>query len=200
MMIRATRDFWRRVLESDAPRATVLVRCAVGVIFASEGIQKFLYPDALGVGRFTRIGIPAPQLLAPFVGIVEIVCGALICVGLLVRLAAVPLMIDMLVAIVATKLPILLGHGVLFSSGAAEPALSFAAPSGSRFGLWSMLHEARTDLAMLLGCTFLLLAGAGVGALDGVLLRRERAAWYRAPWRGWRDRMRPHHLSEAGRQ
>lgn len=189
MMIRASGDFWRRVLESDAPRATVLVRCAVGVIFVSEGIQKFLYPDALGVGRFTRIGMPAPQLLAPFVGGVEVVCGLLLCIGLLVRLAAIPLLIDMVVAIVATKLPILLGHAVF----------SFAAPSGSASGLWSMLHEARTDLAMLLGSAFLLLAGAGAGALDEVLLRRERAAWREAPGRGWRDRLAPH-LSEAGRQ
>jgi uncharacterized membrane protein YphA (DoxX/SURF4 family) len=188
MIIRASQDFWRRVLESDAPRATVLVRWAVGVIFASEGIQKFLYPGALGVGRFTRIGIPAPHVLAPFVGGVEIVCGALLCIGLLVRLAAIPLLIDMLVAIVATKLPILLGHGVL----------SFAAPAGSASGLWVMLHEARTDLAMLLGCTFLLVVGAGAGALDGVLLRREPASWYRVPWRGWRDRM-GRSLSEAGR-
>jgi putative oxidoreductase len=188
MMIRATGDFWRRVLESDAPRATVLVRSALGIIFVSEGIQKFLYPDALGVGRFARIGIPVPQLLAPFVGGVEVVCGALLLLGLLVRLAAVPLLIDMLVAIVATKIPILLGQGFL----------SFAAPSGPA-GLWSMLHEARTDLAMLLGCAFLLVVGAGAGALDGLLLRRERAGWYGAPWRGWRERMAPG-LSEAGRQ
>jgi uncharacterized membrane protein YphA (DoxX/SURF4 family) len=189
MMIRATGDFWRRVLESDAPRATVLVRCALGIIFVSEGIQKFLYPDTLGVGRFAKIGIPAPEVLAPFVGGVEVVCGTLLLIGLLVRLAAIPLLLDMLVAIVATKLPILLGHGLL----------SFAAPSGSASGLWSMLHEARTDLAMLLGCAFLLAAGAGAGALDAVLLRRERAGWYGAPWRGWRERMAPG-LSEAGRQ
>ena len=187
MKIRATGDFWRRVLESDAPRATVLVRSAVGVVFVSEGIQKFLYPDALGVGRFARIGIPAPEVLAPFVGGVEIVCGLLLLIGLLVRLAAVPLLVDMLVAIVATKVPILLGHGVL----------SFAAPSGSASGIWSMLHEARTDLAMLLGCAFLLAVGAGAGALDGMLLRRERAAW--SGWGGWRERVAPR-LSEAGRQ
>jgi uncharacterized membrane protein YphA (DoxX/SURF4 family) len=189
MMIRASRDFWRRVLESDAPRATVLVRCALGVVFASEGIQKFLYPDALGVGRFARIGMPAPQLLAPFVGAVEVVCGVLLCIGLLVRLAALPLMIDMLVALVATKVPILLGHGVF----------SFAAPAGSASGLWSMLHEARTDLAMLLGCAFLFVAGAGAGALDELLLRRERGVWSGASWRGWRERMASP-LSEAGRQ
>jgi uncharacterized membrane protein YphA (DoxX/SURF4 family) len=189
MMIRASRDFWRGVLESDAPRATVLVRCALGIVFVSEGIQKFLFPDALGVGRFTRIGIPAPQVLAPFVGGVEVVCGVLLCIGLLVRLAAIPLVIDMLVAIVATKVPILLGRGVF----------SFAAPHASASGLWSMLHEARTDLAMLLGAIFLLVVGAGAGALDAVLLRRERAVWYGTPWRGWRDRMAPR-MSEAGRQ
>lgn len=189
MRIRATGDFWRRVLESDAPRATVLVRSALGIIFVSEGIQKFLYPDALGVGRFAEIGLPAPELLAPFVGGVEVVCGVLLGIGLLVRLAAIPLLVDMLVAIVATKVPILLGQGFF----------SFASPSGSASGLWSMLHEARSDLALLLGCAFLLVVGAGAGALDEVLLRRKRAGWYGAPWRGWRDRMAPG-LSEAGRQ
>jgi uncharacterized membrane protein YphA (DoxX/SURF4 family) len=108
----------------------------------------------------------------------------LLCVGLLVRLAAVPLAVDMLVAIVSTKVPILLGRGVF----------SFAAPPASASGIWSMLHEARTDLAMLLGCAFLLAVGAGAGALDEVLRRRERAAW-----RGWRDRVAPP-LSEASRQ
>ncbi|MGC2511991.1 MAG: DoxX family protein, partial [Acidobacteriaceae bacterium] len=58
--------------------AIVLVRVLVGWVFLSEGIQKFLYPAALGVGRFAKIGIPAPQVMAPFVGGVEIVFGALI--------------------------------------------------------------------------------------------------------------------------
>jgi putative oxidoreductase len=70
------------ILRSTAPSATVLIRVMVGWVFLSEGIQKFLFPAALGVGRFAKIGIPAPQFSGPFVGIVEVVCGALLIMGL----------------------------------------------------------------------------------------------------------------------
>jgi uncharacterized membrane protein YphA (DoxX/SURF4 family) len=85
----------------------------VGAVFLSEGIQKFLFPAALGVGRFTKIGIPAPQFFAPFVGVVEIVCGTLLIVGLVTRLAAIPLMIDISVAIITTKIPNVVYGGLL---------------------------------------------------------------------------------------
>jgi putative oxidoreductase len=149
-------------LDSEAPPATILVRLAIGIVFASEGIQKFLYPDALGAGRFAKIGIPAPEVMGPFVGVLEIVCGTLILVGLFTRLAAVPLVIDMIVAIASTKVPILIGHGYL----------GFADPTVAKHGLWSMLHEARTDLAMILGSSFLALVGGGARSLDAVLHRR----------------------------
>ena len=87
----------------------VLIRIAVGGVFLSEGIQKFLFPSDLGAGRFIKIGIPAPEVLAPFVGVVEIVAGALIILGLLTRLAAILLIFDMCVALISTKLPILCG-------------------------------------------------------------------------------------------
>jgi uncharacterized membrane protein YphA (DoxX/SURF4 family) len=133
-------------------------------VFLSEGIQKFLYPDALGVGRFVKIGIPAPELMGPFVGVVEAVGGISLLLGLLTRLGALPLAIDMVLAIASTKVPILIGRGYL----------SFAKPSGSKAGLWSMLHEARTDLSMLLCCAFLFLVGAGSLSLDAFLMRKLR--------------------------
>src|SRR6476619_6154219 len=102
---------WRKILQSNAARVTILIRLAVGAVFLSEGIQKFIFANDLGVGRFAKIGIPAPGIAAPFVGIVEIVCGTLILIGLMTRLAAMPLIIDMIVAISTTKIPILLGHG-----------------------------------------------------------------------------------------
>src|SRR5207248_4120755 len=89
--------FFRKLLATDAPAAVILVRLIVGAVFLSEGIQKFLYPDALGVGRFAKIGIPYPEVMAPFVGVCETVCGLLFIVGLLTRLAAVTMIIDMLV-------------------------------------------------------------------------------------------------------
>ena len=138
-----------RIFASDAPASTLLVRVAVGAIFVSEGIQKFLFVESLGVGRFAKIGIPVPGLTAPFVGVVEIVGGALLIAGLATRLAAVPLVIDMLVAIASTKLPILM-----------------------KSGFWAMAHEARTDFAMLLGCIFLAIVGAGRLSADARLARR----------------------------
>jgi putative oxidoreductase len=151
-----------RIIDSNAPKAVALIRLAVGIVFVSEGVQKFIYPAALGAGRFAKIGIPAPEVMGPFVGAVETVCGLLILCGFLTRLAAGPLAINMVVAIASTKLPILLGRGYFL----------FSAPPVSKVGFWSMLHEARTDLSMLLGATFLLVVGAGGWSLDAALQRR----------------------------
>jgi uncharacterized membrane protein YphA (DoxX/SURF4 family) len=92
-------------------QAAAIIRLLVGWVFLVEGILKFVLPDELGAGRFTAIGIPAPELMANFVGCVEIVAGALILIGLITRLAAISLLIDITVAIISTKIPIWLGHG-----------------------------------------------------------------------------------------
>lgn len=95
----------KRLVQTSAPRSVFLIRLVVGGVFLSEGIQKFLYPAENGAGRFARIGIPSPEVMGPFVSVVEIVCGALILAGLLTRLAAIPLIVNMLVAILSTKIP-----------------------------------------------------------------------------------------------
>jgi len=136
-----------------------IIRLLVGWVFLIEGILKFLLPDELGVGRFTSIGIPAPQLMAPSDGVVEIVCGALVLAGLFTRWAAIPLLIDISVAIVSTKIPIWLGRGFWH----------FTLPKLKHYGFLSMLHEARTDFSMLLGLVFLILVGAGAWSLDAKL-------------------------------
>jgi uncharacterized membrane protein YphA (DoxX/SURF4 family) len=147
---------WRDEGSPDVPWAVVLIRLLVGFVFFEEGIQKFLFPAVMGAGRFARIGIPAPNVMGPFVGVSEIGCGALLMLGLLTRLATVPLLVDITVAILSTKLPILLGHGY-------GP---FALPQLSRYGFWSMASEARTDFAMLTGLIFLLVVGAGPWSFD----------------------------------
>ena len=138
----------RRFLATSAPASVILIRLVVGFTFLFEGIQKFLYPTDLGVGRFAKIGLPSPEFLAPFVGVVEIVCGTLIFVGLLTRFAAIPLIIDMIVAISTTKIPMLLDKG-----------------------FWAMAHEARVDFAMLLGSIFLLIVGGGLWSIDAMLTK-----------------------------
>ena len=140
-----------RILPSSAPRATILVRILVGWVFLSEGIQKFLFPAALGAGRFAKIGIPDPQFFGPFVGVVEIVCGGLLILGLLTRVAAIPLLIDITVAILTTKIPML-----------------------EKSGFWAAMHEARTDICMWLGSLFLLIVGAGPWSLDARIGRKNR--------------------------
>jgi DoxX len=83
---------WRTLIQTTAPRAVVLIRLLIGAVFLSEGVQKFLFPDQLGVGRFLKIGLPMPEVLGPFVGTFEIVCGSLVLLGLLTRLAVIPLL------------------------------------------------------------------------------------------------------------
>lgn len=150
---------WRTVVASNGPKSAILIRLIVGAVFFFEGVQKFLFPNDLGTGRFARIGIPAPEVIGPFVGSVEIVCGALILFGLLTRLAAIPLIIDMLVAISTTKIPILLGHGFWRFSVSKLPS----------YGFWSMVHEARVDFAMLTCAIFLLIVGSGPWSMDAKL-------------------------------
>jgi putative oxidoreductase len=153
---------FRQLIETNAPSSVFLIRLVVGGVFLSEGIQKFLYPAENGAGRFLRIGIPAPDVMGPFVGVAEIVCGALILIGFLTRFAAIPLIINMFVAILSTKIPILLGHGFW----------GFSLRNVPYYGIWGMLHEARTDFAMLFGSIFLLIVGAGLWSIDAKLSRR----------------------------
>jgi putative oxidoreductase len=123
--------------------AALLLRIVVGWVFLTEGIQKFLFPAALGVGRFAKIGIPWPNITAPFVGGVEIICGMLLIIGLLTRVAAIPLLIDIAVAIATTKIPMLLHQG-----------------------FWPAMHEGRTDFCMLLGLIAILCIGGGYISCD----------------------------------
>jgi putative oxidoreductase len=120
-----------------------LLRFLVGWVFLSEGIQKFLFSAALGAGRFQKIGIPWPQFTGPFVGVTEIVCGSLLILGLFSSLAVWPLLIDILVAIATTKVPMLLKQGY-----------------------WAAMHEGRTDFCMLMGLIAIALLGAGTLSLD----------------------------------
>ena len=140
-----------KLMLTSAPAAVILVRLMVGAVFLSEGIQKFLYPAEVGAGRFARIGLPSPEILAPMVGGFEIVCGTLVLLGLLARLAVIPLIAIMLTAIYTTKIPIF-----------------------NNQGFWKMAHEARTDWSMLLGSLFLLIVGAGAISIDARFMQRGR--------------------------
>lgn len=144
---------FQRILQTQDPASVILIRLMVGLVFLSEGIQKFLFPEIRGGGRFIKIGLPEPEFLAYFVATFEVTCGALIVLGLLTRLAVLPTITIMLVAISTTKLPML-----------------------SAEGFWEMAHAARTDFSMLLGSLFLLRVGAGRWSIDALLVRSDRHA------------------------
>jgi len=133
-------------------RAILLIRIAVGVIFSSQGLLKFLDP-ALGVNRFTRIGFSHPAFTAHFVGTFEIICGLLVLLGVITRLSAIPLLIVICTAIATTKIP------ELFRPNQ---------------GFWYMVSDARTDFSMFCCLLFLLIAGPGSWSVDGIRARRKQ--------------------------
>jgi putative oxidoreductase len=139
---------FKKIIRTDQLKTTILIRLMVGIVFLSEGIQKFLFPAIRGAGRFEKIGLPEPEFLGIFVGSFEVICGILILLGLFTRFSVVPVIIIMLVAISTTKIDILINQG-----------------------FWEMMHASRTDWAMLLGSVFLLIKGGGYWSVDQKLQR-----------------------------
>jgi uncharacterized membrane protein YphA (DoxX/SURF4 family) len=131
----------------------LLCRLAVGLIFLSEGLQKYLFPEILGTGRFAKIGFSDPGFWAYFTGTFEIVCGILILIGLLTRLAAIPLLIIMIVSFITTKYPELIEKG-----------------------FWFMAHDYRTDFAMTLLLIYLIIYGGGKKSVDYTIQQKSKSA------------------------
>ena len=131
----------RLLTTSNTP--TLFCRLAVGLIFLSEGLQKYITPDVTGAGRFEKIGFSHPAFWAYFTGSFEIACGILVLIGLLTRLAVIPLLIIMAVAFITTKVPVLADKG-----------------------FWAFAHEYRTDFAMTLLLIYLLIYGGGNHSID----------------------------------
>lgn len=140
-----------KIISTNNSKTTILIRLIVGAVFLSEGIQKFLFPADRGAGRFEKIGLPSPEFLGSFVGAFEIICGLLLLIGLFSRLASIPLIVIMLVALAITKSEVYLEEG-----------------------FWELLHGSRTDWAMLLGSFFLLIEGSGGYSFDKMIIRNGR--------------------------
>ena len=144
----------------DGPTATILLRLMAGAVFLWEGILKFVYTNQ-GVGRFTKLGFPAPHFTATADGWLEIIGGILLLTGLMTRLIAIPFIVEMIVAMASTKISLYLGTSPL-----PLP------PVPPQIGFWAVLHEIRSEYAQLLTCAFLMIAGPGPWSLDAVLQSR----------------------------
>ncbi len=155
---------WLLEPPTDGPRAILLIRLMAGSVFFWEGILKFVYTNQ-GVGRFTKLGFPAPHFTATADGWFEIVGGLLLLTGLFTRLIAVPFIIEMLVAMASTKIPLYLGTSPL-----PLP------PVPPQIGFWAVLHEIRSEFAQLLTCAFLVAVGPGQWSIDALWARRKATA------------------------
>ncbi len=139
----------QKIIRTDHSATTILIRLMVGAVFLSEGIQKFLFADTLGSGRFTKIGLPNPEFLGPFVGAFEIICGSLILLGL---------------AYAPGRHSLAHYHvGGLCYYKICNPSQGWL--------FWEMMHGSRTDWAMLLGGIFLIIKGGGKWSLDHTLMK-----------------------------
>lgn len=140
----------RKIFRTRKTRTFILIRLIVGLVFVSEGVQKFLFPDVTGAGRFEAIGFTYAAFFAYFVAVFEIFCGLLILFGLLTRIAVVPLLIIIITAIITTKIPVF-----------------------TEQGFWFMAHAARTDFAMFLLLVFLLIYGPGKYSADNLFYKEK---------------------------
>jgi uncharacterized membrane protein YphA (DoxX/SURF4 family) len=138
----------------------ILIRTVVGLVFLLEGVLKFVQPDTMGVGRFAAIGLPAPNLLAPLVGGVEIAGGAAILLNFFAGDAAIALLVVIFTALITTKFPIMLGR----------PLGPFSLEKLDNYGWLTFFHQARLDLSMI----FSLLAIA----IDAGVHMGHKRRWY----------------------
>jgi uncharacterized membrane protein YphA (DoxX/SURF4 family) len=146
----------------DGPRATIIIRLMAGSVFLWEGILKFVYANQ-GVGRFTKLGFPAPHFTATADAWLEIIGGTLLLTGFLTRPIVILFIIEMIVAMASTKIPLYLGTSPL-----PLP------PVPPQIGFWAVLHEIRSEYAQLLNCAFLLIVGPGLWSIDTVLARKRQ--------------------------
>ena len=140
--------FKTKILTTVNDDRTILIRLVVGLVFLTEGIQKFLFPELLGTGRFSQIGFSHPAFFAYFTGTFEIICITFILLGLFTRLVSIPLFIIIMVAFITTKWPILLNKS-----------------------FWAMAHEYRSDFTMTLLLVYFIIYGGGRWSLDSIFFK-----------------------------
>lgn len=149
-------DSFQELIATKNEKIITMFRLLVGCVFFAEGVQKFVYPALRGPGRFESMGFPAPEFFGYFVGGAEIIFGLLLLVGLITRFASSGTFVIMIVAILTTKIPILIGSDIGI----------FNVRELDYYGFWAFVHESRNDLSMLACSYFLMIKGAGALSLD----------------------------------
>jgi putative oxidoreductase len=140
----------------------LLIREMAGAVFFWEGILKFVFVNQ-GTGRFTKLGFPFPETTAHVIATGEIIGGLFLIAGLFTRITAFYFLIQMIVAVLSTKIDLYFGRSPL-----PLP------PAPPQYGIWAVLHEVRSDFAQIAGCLFLILEGAGRWSLDFILSTRRK--------------------------
>lgn len=136
------------ITHSPAVNAGLAVlRIAIGVTIAAHGWQKLFQMGIPGLTQgFTQMGVPLPGITAPLVAILEFFGGIALVFGLLSRLAAAGIAIDMLGAIFMVHL-----------------ANGFFLPNGIEF-----------TFVLFAGAAAIVLMGPGAYSLDHVIAERRR--------------------------
>ena len=132
----------KNLFKTNDIKGYIFIRLILGYVFLVAGLQKFIFPENMGPGRFADMGFPFPEFTAYFVGFFETIGGLFILFGFASRLAAIPLIITMIVAIITTKFPEL-GDG-----------------------FWGFAHSARLDISMLLTSVFVAINGSDKNSID----------------------------------
>jgi putative oxidoreductase len=138
----------------------IIIRLMAGGVFFWEGMLKFVYTNQ-GAGRFTKLGFPFPEPIAHFIAIGEMIGGAMLIAGFRTRIVAIYFVLEMIVAVLSTKISLFLGTSPL-----PLP------PAPPKVGIWAVLHEIRSDYAQILCCLFLVIEGAGRRSLDFIVSTR----------------------------
>jgi putative oxidoreductase len=146
--------YWFLSPPVTGPSTILLIRLMAGSVFFWEGILKFVYPNQ-GAGRFTKLGFIFPETTAHIIASGEIIGGLLLITGLITRITAFYFIIQMIVAVLSTKIDLYFGTSPL-----PLP------PAPPKEGIWAVLHEVRSDYAQILTCLFLLFEGAGRRSAD----------------------------------
>ncbi len=130
----------------------IFIRLIVGSVFILEGILKYLVVEVYGPSFFDEIGFRNAFFWAYLTGAIEVLCGTLVILGLLTRLASIPLIIIMITAFLTTKLPLL-----------------------SSNGFWAFAHQYTTDFSMTMLLIVLIIYGGGKWSLDSKAFRSDHA-------------------------